>query len=436
MRFIITAIILFAVTSSARADLYVLCYHSFLGKTNVPYDFTIEELKAHLDYFKQKGFRFVSYRDLMSGNISGKKNILVSIDDGNHSVFKAYHEVFKPMGIKPLLAIYPNIIGKKEYVMNWAQLKSLVDDGCDIAAHGYFHLKLNKKLYEQNRRDFLQEITKSKKMLEEKLGITITSFAYPFGIAIEETVKTLRDAGYKTGFTIVGKAMHLPLERNNAYMLPRFMLTRPLAKSHIAHIARLAGSPEAMTKMNAVNGKVMPVSSHESSKAEKALQAKASKDMAFGKDLKTTRKEEKKSNQVRSKSEKQKTTGVTGKTKPARKDSPDNPSKKAKELDIPDLVMHRDEHIDVAYRMSGIGILAVSHDEKKPDTSQKNAVTTGSGGVRPPAIIRKHYDFLAKETVSIYYAVLRLYYQKMDGLFEKLNRISKAMAQKVKSARG
>jgi peptidoglycan/xylan/chitin deacetylase (PgdA/CDA1 family) len=436
MRFIITAIILFAVTSSARADLYVLCYHSFLGKTNVPYDFTLEELKAHLDYFKQKGFRFVSYRDLMAGAVSGKKNILVSIDDGNHSVFKAYHEVFKPMGIKPLLAIYPNIIGKKDYVMNWAQLKSLVDDGCDIAAHGYFHLKLNKKLYEQNRRDFLQEITKSKKMLEEKLGITITSFAYPFGLAIEETEKALRDAGYKTGFTIVGKAMHLPLERNNAYMLPRFMLTRPLAKSNIAHIARLAGAPETMTKVNAANGKVIPVSSHESSKTEKALQPKASKDVAFGKDLKASRKEEKKSNHVRPKSDKQKTTGVTGKTKPARKDSPDNPSKKSKELDIPDLVMHRNENIDVAYRMSGIGILAVSQDEKKPDASLKTTVATGSGGVHPPIILRKRYDVLAKEALSLYYNVLRLYYQKMDGIFDTLNRASKAMTQKVKSARG
>lgn len=232
-------------TSLANADLYVLCYHSFLGKPTVPYDFSIEELKNHLEYFKSKGFKFVSYRDFIEGNVIGKKNILVTIDDGNHSVYKAYYEVFKPMGIKPLLSIYPNIIGKKEYAMNWEQLKELVAEGCEIAAHGFFHLKLNAQLYTERRKEFLQEIRKPQKILEEKLNTRVTSFVYPFGLVSDDAEKELREAGYKTAFTILSKPVKIPLEQNqNPYRLGRFMFTRPLAKSHMAHITRLANGSD------------------------------------------------------------------------------------------------------------------------------------------------------------------------------------------------
>ena len=40
--------------------------------------------------------------------------MLCCIDDGNRSVGRAYREVLAPMGIKPLLAIYPNIIGRRK----------------------------------------------------------------------------------------------------------------------------------------------------------------------------------------------------------------------------------------------------------------------------------------------------------------------------------
>ena len=60
----------------------------------------------------------------MNGRITGTKNVLVTIDDGNRSVYEAFQKVFKPNGIRPLLAIYPNIIDKKKYALTWDQLAS------------------------------------------------------------------------------------------------------------------------------------------------------------------------------------------------------------------------------------------------------------------------------------------------------------------------
>ncbi len=437
MRIIVSAIVFFALTASARAELYVVCYHSFLGRTSVPYDFSIEELKAHLTYFKQRGFTFVSYRDLLSGNITGKKNILVTIDDGNHSVYKAYHEVFKPMGIKPLLSIYPNIIGKKEYAMNWLQLKNLASDGCDIAAHGYFHLKLNKQLYQEKRSDFLQEINKSKKILEEKLGISITSFVYPFGLAIEESEKALRDAGYTTGFTIVSKPVRLPLSANgNPYKLPRFMFTRSLASSNIAYIARHAGAKEGTGINTPKKTGVVPVASGEDAQATAPFLQKRSGELALTKGAKQPKSGDKKAERRKEHAETHSNkNGIMKKNKPMRKDAPGSPSKKEKELDIPDLVKNQDATYDRAYSIAGMNVLMAHHDETKTDKSEKGRGDSERSFLRPPGFLKSRWESLASESLSFYFMITKLYFHRMDNLFVAIPHAVDHLFQKAKKHR-
>jgi peptidoglycan/xylan/chitin deacetylase (PgdA/CDA1 family) len=212
---------------AADQKVFVLCYHSFLGN-KFPSDITLDEFRSHMDFFKGKGFKFVSYSDLMKGTVTGTRNILVVIDDGNHSVMQAYQQVMKPMGIRPLLAIYPNIIGKKSYAMTWDQLKGLSKEGCDIAAHGYYHELMNQKYYDKNKKEFVHEIVGSKEALEKMLpGIKISAFVYPNGVRADITKKTLRESGYSYAFTINWGATLSPLNQNRDPLeLPRYMIMK------------------------------------------------------------------------------------------------------------------------------------------------------------------------------------------------------------------
>ncbi len=226
---IISAVFLLSCPNQAQASeqkVFVLCYHSFLGN-KFPSDITMDELRMQLDYLKGKGFGFVSYTDLLKGNIKGTKNILIVIDDGNHSVIEAYKGILKPRGIKPLLAIYPNIIGKKSYAMNWDQLRELVKDGCDIAAHGYYHELMNQKFYDKDKKEFTHEITGPKEALEKNLGVRITAFVYPNGVRADITKKILKDSGYSYAFTINWGAVYSPLGKNRDLLeLPRHMVLK------------------------------------------------------------------------------------------------------------------------------------------------------------------------------------------------------------------
>jgi len=208
-------------------SVFVLCYHSFLGKEKITTDVSIHELKDQFDYLKKNGFQFVSFSQIEKGLIKGKKNILITIDDGNRSILEANEKVFKPMGIKPMLGIYPNIIGKKDYALNWEELKKLSDEGFNIASHGYYHLLLNDKLYNSDKKTFTNEIFKSKKMLYEKLGRDVDVFIYANGVRSAPAKKLLKDAGYKYAFTIVWGQVDLPLNSNvDPYELHRFMVSR------------------------------------------------------------------------------------------------------------------------------------------------------------------------------------------------------------------
>lgn len=261
----------------ATSKVHIICYHSFNDRKD-GISFSYDKLRRQLKMLKKKGYRFVSFQDVVEKRIKGSMNILVTVDDGNKSVLKAYKEVFKPMGIKPILAIYPNIIGKMRYALTWKQLKYLSREGCEIAAHGYFHLFVNKKLYNKNRRYFKLEIYRSKRVLEKKLGRKITLFLYPFGARSKITIKHLKIAGYKYAMTIDGRSFNVPRRSiSGLYEIPRYYMTQRGWKSAFARIFRRSNStaiaflPSFTKKDRRVNRRENNISDYYSDKKSKNI---------------------------------------------------------------------------------------------------------------------------------------------------------------------
>ncbi len=238
IRLLISGLLLFilAVPSYSKG-VYILCYHAFLEKKD-PYSFSPDSFKDQLNKLKNNGFKFVTFEDVLNDKITGNKNILVSIDDGNKSVYHAYYSIMKPLGIKPLLGIYPAIINRMEYAMTWEQVKKLSDEGCYIASHGYHHMFLSTKYYGEDQASFKKEIYLSKKILEEKLNRKIETMVYPFGVNSDIAISELKNAGYKYGMTIEPKMASLPFKDN--FQINRYLMTKPGQKGVIAYITKNA----------------------------------------------------------------------------------------------------------------------------------------------------------------------------------------------------
>jgi peptidoglycan/xylan/chitin deacetylase (PgdA/CDA1 family) len=219
-------------------QVYILCYHTFLNKPSVYTDFSLAELRNQLQEFKNAGFKFVQFKDIQNQKITGKKNLLVIVDDGNVSTYPAYNEVFKPMGIKPVLALYPGIIDTRTFALKWAQIKQMKAEGCEIASHGFFHMYFSEKYFKEHPKEFNDEIFRSKADLEKNLGGKVDMIVYPFGVTSNIAKQKIKEAGYRYAFGLTQKAMHVPAEKNNMLELPRFMMTRSGAKGIINTIIK------------------------------------------------------------------------------------------------------------------------------------------------------------------------------------------------------
>lgn len=211
----------------AEAKVFVLAFHTFLGNEKVDLDIDTKKFKEELQKLINDGFTFVSMEQIIENKVTGNKNLLMTIDDGHITVVKAFDEVLKPMGIKPVLAIYPSIIGNSKSFMTWDQVNRLAKEGAYIAAHGYKHLQINQKLFDRNKKEFEDEIYKSKQILEEKTGKKIDTFVYPYGVRSEITKEYLKKAGYKRAFTINWGTLIVPLSQNkDNFELPRYMFAK------------------------------------------------------------------------------------------------------------------------------------------------------------------------------------------------------------------
>lgn len=250
---IITYTIFFLLMSQsilfASGKVFVLGYHSFLGGARSRYDFSRNEMKRHIAYFKSRGFQFVSFQDIVDGTISGNKNILITIDDGNRSVYRLYRDVLEPAGIRPLLAIYTAPVGRERFALNWRQLEELSRAGCEIASHGYYHLKMTRRLYRKKRRRFLQEIYRPKAELEKRLGKEIRVFVFPYGLFQRSSFHHLNEAGYRYAFTTYDGTVYSELGRNKKrYELARYMMDRGSWKYTFAKIVRKSGANVTIAK--------------------------------------------------------------------------------------------------------------------------------------------------------------------------------------------
>ncbi len=244
IRIFVSAILFFTLTApSYSKGVYILCYHAFLERKD-PYSFSMDQFRDQLNKLKNNGFTFVNFEDVKNNKITGNKNVLISIDDGNHTVYQAYYSIMKPMGIKPLLGIYPAIISRMKYAMTWEQVKKLADDGCYIASHGYHHMFLSTKYYNEDSISFKKEIYLSKKILEEKLNRKIDTMIYPFGVNSDIAISELKNAGYTYGMTIEPKGEALPVSNN--FQIHRYLMTKPGQKGVIASITKNAMNANAM----------------------------------------------------------------------------------------------------------------------------------------------------------------------------------------------
>jgi peptidoglycan/xylan/chitin deacetylase (PgdA/CDA1 family) len=151
--------------------------------------------------------------------------VLVTVDDGFRSLLGEALPVLQEYAIPAVAFVSAALIASRRDSMNsapenyldWDDLELLAKSGVSIQSHGWTHRSLAHLHPEEAR----QELSRSRRLLEERLGTPVTALAYPFGTRrdFNSDVATMAAAsGYRFGFT----SQHGPIRRgDNSLVLNR-----------------------------------------------------------------------------------------------------------------------------------------------------------------------------------------------------------------------
>ncbi len=174
--------------------------------------------ESQIKTLHDNGYTFLTTEEL-SAIIDGyrkmpKKAVVVTFDDGHFDNATVVLPILKKYNARATFYIIPGFIND-QYFLSDSQMKEIIDSNrVEIGAHTVHHISLTGKLFPL----IIYEATQSKKMLEQKYGITVTSFAYPNGDFDETAISVVKNAGFSTAVsTIPGTGQSL----ENRYFLFR-----------------------------------------------------------------------------------------------------------------------------------------------------------------------------------------------------------------------
>ena len=183
----------------------VLCYHDLSerwqpGITSIP----AERFALQLQYLLHRGFTFGAVDDMPVHTASLR--LAVSLDDAFETQLAAALPVLSAMNITATAFVLADYVGRSarwDYHghhrrhAGWSQLSEWLGAGMGIGSHGASHRDLRGMMPEQLHR----ELTGSRARIEDRLGVSVTCIAYPFGRHDQAVLKQARVAGYRTGLT-------------------------------------------------------------------------------------------------------------------------------------------------------------------------------------------------------------------------------------------
>jgi peptidoglycan/xylan/chitin deacetylase (PgdA/CDA1 family) len=199
-----------AATITARPQVPILCYHQIRdwrakdSKGAKDYIVPVEAFKKQIQMLADSGYHSILpdqlYAYLATGAPLPTKPIMLTFDDTDLDQFTIARPTLEKYGYKAVYFVMTVSLGRPNY-MSKAQVKQLSDEGNVIGSHTWDHHNVKK----YQGQDWVTQIEKPTKTLEEITGKDIKYFAYPFGLWNPEAIPQLKQRGMVAAFVLAEK---------------------------------------------------------------------------------------------------------------------------------------------------------------------------------------------------------------------------------------
>ncbi len=192
---------------SAALHVPILVYHSVMphhpGQTPVQVRFDVDPqvFEQQLRYLKDNGYEVINMEKLIDALANGAtlpaKPVVINFDDGWFNQYRYALPILSREGVTATFFLYTKALGHRKF-MNWDQVKDLLAKGMSVGGHTRSHPLLTAITDPARLRD---EIAGGKQALEDKLGIKVDLFAYPFGASDAAVLAAVKEAGFRAART-------------------------------------------------------------------------------------------------------------------------------------------------------------------------------------------------------------------------------------------
>jgi peptidoglycan/xylan/chitin deacetylase (PgdA/CDA1 family) len=197
----------------SKKQVPILCYHQIRdwkptdSKTSKTYIVPPAAFAAQMRMLADSGYHTITPDQLYGYLIAGKrlppKPIMLSFDDTDLDQYTVAYPEMKKYGFTGVFFIMTVSLGRPHY-MSREQVRTLSEDGNTIGSHTWDHH--NVKKYAGN--DWVIQLDKPTKQLEQITGKSIRYFAYPFGLWNTAAFPELKKRGFVAAFQLNEKPDH------------------------------------------------------------------------------------------------------------------------------------------------------------------------------------------------------------------------------------
>ena len=140
---------------------------------------------------------------------SKQRQVLLTFDDAFESFADRAWPALEQRSMQALLFVVTDFVGRpaswdlplpgrRVRHLPWSALRELVDAGVEIGSHSARHLDMRRLSSLQ----LVQELEHSRRTLEDRLGVGIRAFSWPFGRWNHPCCEAARQSGYQLGFAM------------------------------------------------------------------------------------------------------------------------------------------------------------------------------------------------------------------------------------------
>lgn len=173
-----------------------------------------EDFRAQMQFLRDNGYTTIPITLLVKAINFGaslpEKPVIITFDDNDITVYTEAYPIMREFGLTGTNYLVGNRLGSDGF-MSIDQLKELSAAGWEVGSHSMTHVDLTQT------GELEWELVQSKANLENKLGVNVETFAYPFGSFSAEIINEVSKI-YSAG---VGLGVFLEQRPSDLYYLWR-----------------------------------------------------------------------------------------------------------------------------------------------------------------------------------------------------------------------